>query len=443
VRRGLATCSLLLALLLAAVGCGGGGDSNESAGTSSGASATPPAGNIEIWLAGLFATATPGTPYRKWIDAQVSRFEKKFPGSSVKVTLLPANNDQFSARIQAAFTSGQVPDAMLIYSGGYTSPYTSSLRELNDYVDRDGIYGGITNWDLSCENFDCQDGQAKIYGVPIDFGTYGLYYNKALFQKAGISGPPKDWDELLTDCDKLKSSGITPVTYGDRDGYSTDNWVTLMYASYFDEGDVARVDSGDIKYTDPKLVQPLERLVQLRENGCVNEDASTRENSDANNLFISKKTAMVLIYPAVISTFEDALGKDLGVAPIPVSGDGPLAGRVAGNSFHNWVIPKDSPNPDVAWEFVKIASDATAGKQELQLLATPPANKSAGATVDDPIVRFFLDAAEDPAMPVLDSVIPVDVALFYYKQLQAAFAGKATPQQAMQNVEDALPRLNP
>ena len=206
---------------------------------------------------------------------------------------------------------------------------------------------------------------------------------------------------------------------------------------------VARVDSGDIKYTDPKLVQPLERLVQLRENGCVNEDASTRKNSDANNLFISKKTAMVLIYPAVISTFEDALGKNLGVAPIPVSGDGPLAGRVAGNSFHNWVIPKDSPNPDVAWEFVKIASDATAGKQELQLLATPPANKSAGATVDDPIVRFFLDAAEDPAMPVLDSVIPVDVALFYYKQLQAAFAGKATPQQAMQNVEDALPRLNP
>jgi ABC-type glycerol-3-phosphate transport system substrate-binding protein len=427
---------LVLALL---AGCGGGREESST----SAAGGRPKPGKIEIWLAGLFATATPGTPYRKWIDSQVSRFEKKFPGSSVKVTLLPANNDQFSAKIQSAFAAHQVPDAMLIYSGGYTSPYTASLRPLNGYVDRAGIFDGITNWDLSCEGFDCQGGDATIYGVPIDFGTYGLFYNKALFAKAGVQAPIEDWDGLLAACDKLKAAGVVPITYGDRDGYSTDNWVTLMYASYFDEGDVTRVDKGELDYTDAKLVQPLDRLVQLRERGCVNPDASTRENSDANNLFVAQKTAMVLMYPAVIPSFEDALKSKLGIMAIPKSGDGPLAGRSAGNSFHNWVIPKDAKNPDLAWEFVKTASDATAGKEELAMLGTPPANAGAGATVQDPIVRFFVDASKDPAIPVLDSVIPVDVALFYYKQLQAAFAGKATPQQAMKNVQDALPRLNP
>ena len=50
------------------------------------------------------------------------------------MTLLPANNDQFSAKLQAAFTSGQVPDAMLLYSGGYTTPYVRALTPLNSYI---------------------------------------------------------------------------------------------------------------------------------------------------------------------------------------------------------------------------------------------------------------------------------------------------------------------
>ena len=41
------------------------------------------------------------------------------------------------------------------------------------------------------------------------------------------------------------------------------------------------------------------------------------------------------------------------------------------------------------------------------------------------------------ALPLLDSVIPAKNTLLYYKQLQAAFAGKVTPQQAMQNVRPA------
>jgi hypothetical protein len=46
-------------------------------------------------------------------------------------------------------------------------------------------------------------------------------------------------------------------------------------------------------------------------------------------------------------------------------------------------------------------------------------------------------------MPLLDSVIPAKVALLYYVQLQAAFAGKVTPLKAMQNVEAGLKTLNP
>ena len=230
--------------------------------SSSAANSTPKPATISLWLAGLFAGETPGTPYRQWVNAQVQRFEKAYPGSKVNVTLLPTNNDQFSAQLQAAFTSGHVPDAMLLYSGGYTTPYIRALTSLNSYVNANpGLYNSISAWDLSCANLNCQGGKAQIYGIPLDFVSYGIFYNKSMFHKAGIASPPTTFPQLLADCTKLKKIGVIPIAYGDRDGYSTDNWVTWMYGSYMSSGDIARVNNRQLAYASPKMVKPLQQLI--------------------------------------------------------------------------------------------------------------------------------------------------------------------------------------
>jgi ABC-type glycerol-3-phosphate transport system substrate-binding protein len=278
--------------------------------------------------------------------------------------------------------------------------------------------------------------------VPIDFGSYGLFYNKSMLADAGVT-PPKTFDDLLAACDKLKAAGVIPIAYGDRDGYSTDNWVTWAYASYFDTGDVGKVNDGSLKYVDPKLVQPLTQLTELKKHDCVNSDASTRENASANTYFTSKKAAMVQMYPFVISDFEKALGNDLGVTRLPTFSDGPLADKAAGNSFHNWVIPAKAKNPDLAFAYIKIASDQQAGADLASMVGSPPANKDALTSITDPNVKFFAGLGSDAGIPLLDSVIPVNLALFYYKQLQAAFAGTTSPQDAMQKVDDERQQLNP
>ena len=441
-RPGRLRLRLLAALLAAAlVFAAFAGESSPS----SAANSAPKPATINLWLAGLFAGATPGTPYRQWVNSQVARFQKAYPGSKVNVTLLPANNDQFSAQLQAAFTSGRVPDVMLLYSGGYTTPYISALSPLNSYINANpGMYKSISAWDLSCANLNCQNGSAQIYGVPLDFVSYGIFYNKSMFSKAGIATPPATFAQLLTDCTKLKKIGVIPLAYGDRDGYSTDNWVTYMYGSYMSAGDIAKVNSGKLPYTSPKLVKPLQQLTALHTQGCVNADASTHENADANNYVLSGKAAMVLMYPAVVSQFEKALGKKLGIFHIPVASNGPLAGKIVGNSDHNFVIPKGAKNPALAFDFIKTATDETAGKQLLSILGDPTLNRAAAAAApNDPIIRFFLNEAANPAMPLLDSVVPVKVALFYYKELQAAFSGRATPLAAMQSVEASVKQLNP
>src|SRR5207249_6290060 len=97
------------------------------------------------------------------------------------------------------------------------------------------------------------------------------------------------------------------------------NWITYDYASYMAKGDIARVDAHTLKYTDPKLVKPLDQLVKFKQQGCVNADASTHENNDANTYFTSGKAAMVQMFPFVVKAFEQALGKNLGLARLPQS----------------------------------------------------------------------------------------------------------------------------
>src|SRR5438034_8965555 len=122
-------------------------------------------GSITVWLSGTYAGATPGSTYRKWLDGIKARYEKTYPGSKVTFVLTPINNAQFTAQIAAAFASKRVPDAMLVYSGGYTTPYMlSSLRKLNDKVSSTpGFYASQTAWDLSCLNLNCKGGKGDIY----------------------------------------------------------------------------------------------------------------------------------------------------------------------------------------------------------------------------------------------------------------------------------------
>lgn len=411
--------------------------SAEPAGTAQG-------GNLTVWLSGTYAGATPGSTYRKWLDGIKARYEKAYPGSNVKFVLTPINNAQFTAQIAAAFASRKVPDAMLVYSGGYTTPYMlSSLAKLNDRVDKK-FYASQSQWDLSCLDLDCKGGKGAIYGIPNDFGTYALYYNKALFKKAGVAKPPKTYDQVLAACKKFKAAGIIPLAYGDRDGYSTDNWVTYNYVSFVkSKDDITKIWKHQIKYTDPRVVKPLEDLTQFKTQGCVNADASTHENNDANTYFTSGKAAMVQMFPFVAADFRKALGSKLGIARLPVSGNGPFKNKVAGNSFHNWVIPKNAKNADGAWEFIKLATDKTSQSQLAKLTGAPPTNRAALAAITDPYAIFFRKALADTAIPVLDSVIPLKEALLYYVQLQAAFSGKSTPQQAMENVQKGLKTLNP
>jgi raffinose/stachyose/melibiose transport system substrate-binding protein len=108
---------------------------------------------------------------------------------------------------------------------------------------------------ISKPGLDLYTFDGKTYGVPWDLGMVGFWYNKELFQKAGISAPPKTYAELLDDVRKLQAAGITPIALGDKD-----KWPGHFYWVYLatrlggkDAFDKAVSRSG--KFTDAPFVE--------------------------------------------------------------------------------------------------------------------------------------------------------------------------------------------
>jgi ABC-type glycerol-3-phosphate transport system substrate-binding protein len=406
------------------------------------ASAPPPA-TIDLWLGGILTTATAGTPYETWINHVITRFKAANPGSDVKITLLPSNNDQLAAQVQAAFSSKKVPDVMMLYSGAYTTVYADGLRRLNDLVDATpGFYDSLSQWDGSCMNVDCQGGQGEIVGVPVDAFLFVQWYRKDLLSQAGISAPATNWAEMMTQCGTLRDAGIQPWTYGDKDGYTTSNMMTTEITSFFDPGDVQKVLSGDLKYTDQKFVDAFNAIAQLKTSKCVPADASTREQIDASNDLVTGKAAYMEGYPGFLPYFDKVKDK-IGVSLIPYAGTGPLSTKNSAFSNNDWVIPKDAAHPDLAWAFIKLASDQEAQTEVIDLLGEPPANKAAAAGITNPTVKYIADQVQNYGMPVLDSVMPNAAALVWYRELQQAFAGKITIDAALTAVQQAQDQQGP
>jgi ABC-type glycerol-3-phosphate transport system substrate-binding protein len=396
---------------------------------------------LQVWLGGILTTSTPGTPFRKWVDAQTKLFKRRNPGVNVQITLLPADNGQLAAKVEAAFTAHSVPDVMMLYAGAYTTAYDPGLTQLNSYVNSTpGFYKSFvpSTWNFACRDFNCENGKGYIMGVPFDLGGFVMFYNKALFKKAGLTHPASTYTGLYKQCGVMKSKGILPIIYGDRDGYATSNMLTSDLVSYFHPGDLQKLLARKIKFNSSDFLSSLHAITGLKSHGCVNSDASSFGQLNSDNKFAAGGAAMVEGQPQNLPQFVGALGKNVGVWPMPVSGKGPWAKKQAGNAIDNWVIPKGAKNSALAWKWIRLATSKSMQLLEVPDLGSPPATLAAAKSVKDPYVRYFAHLTAQAEIPELDQAVPNQVALVFYRYLNQAFSGASSSSSAMSHVDQTM-----
>ena len=181
-----------------------------------------------------------GTDYAaEYYDYLFTEFQKTEEGKNVefKFEEIPTT-DAYNQKIKLLISSGDLPD--IVFNGGNNiinlAVESGKVQDLTSYFEEDPEWKA--QFDESSLEFNSVDG--KIYGVPVSKEISYIYYNKDLFEQAGLEAPDvayETWDDFFKACDTLKEKGLTPLGMDTADlGWLTNLWYSGLIGTAGDTG---------------------------------------------------------------------------------------------------------------------------------------------------------------------------------------------------------------
>ena len=339
---------------LAVVGVSACGESDAGAGAEAGAEAGGE--ELELW-----------TLQNEGInEVQQAAVERCNESLDSQITLSTYVNDPYKAKLQTAIGSPNAPDIFYNWGGG----------NLKGYVDA----GQVTDLTEPFEASEASDKfiqsvvdvatiEDKVYGVPMQgVQPVSFFYNKEVFEQAGIEEFPETWDEFMAAVETLKEAGVQPIALAGSQG-----WTELMYVEYFldriggPEKFQAIVDGEEGAWSDPAVVQAMEMVQDLVDAGAfgTNYAAVNYDNNGSQALLTSGQAAMELMGAWEVTSLNDSFPEfvesgNLGWADFPSieGGEGDPA-NVVGNPSNFYSVSATSADPEAATECLlqEMASD--------------------------------------------------------------------------------------
>jgi multiple sugar transport system substrate-binding protein len=404
------TASLLavLVLVLSAASCGGD-DDDEAAGT--GASAGETSGEITVWAMGSEGEK---------LSVLAKDFMAENPGIKVNVTPIAWDvaHDKLLTSV-AGNTSPDVSQMGTTWMGEFAK--TGALEEVPDDIDIDGTFEGAKNTAIV-------DGTA--YGVPWYVETRVLYYRTDIAEKAGVTEPPANWDDLKAMAKAMKEKG------GAKYGISLapNNWQELMPFVWQNGGEGATEEG--FSFDSPEVVEALEYYQSFYEEGLTSP--SVPEGFDVTQGFVAGTHPMFFSGPWHMSLIAEQGGAELegkwDVAPMPEKESG--TSFVGGSDL---VVFKDSENKDAAWMFVRYLLDPTVQQKWYATVSALPSVESAWEggklSTDEQLALFgeqLKDAKSPPPIPKWEQI----AAEVVNTEMEKVMTGGSTAEQGAKAMQE-------
>ena len=345
---------LATAALLAA--CSG----SNSSGSSSSSKAS---GKTEISYAIWDSGQEPG------IRQIADKFEEKNP--DIKINIQVVDWDNYWTMLEAGATGGSLPDTFWMHSNEiYRYGSNEMLLPLDDYLAK--------SKEAKLENFpdglnEIYNIKGKQYAVPKDFDTIGLWYNKKMFDEAGIPYPDDtwDWNKLKEVAKKLTKSDGSQYGFGaglsNQEGY---------YNFIYQNGGTVITDDMKSGYDDPKTIEALDYYFSFVKEKLSPALTVDKERAEA---FQNGQVAMSVFGSWNLSGFSanDYIRENADVAVLPKGPDGTRA--TIFNGLGN-AIAANTKNPDAAWKWVEYLSSKEAQEMQASLGVAISANKGTADT---------------------------------------------------------------
>lgn len=246
--RRAASAACALGLMLAAAGCGaGGGTSSESSAAKIGdpkkATGTV---TFESW-----------SPVEGTTKQMVEAFKETNSNITIKTTIL--NYPDYIADLKTKAAADEMPDIVGLQPGSLVQLYRNQLLPLQDCAAK--LWG--SDWQskfypvgIDQARLGNPEGDENFYALPILDQTINLWATIPNLKKAGITTPPKTWDELKEASAKLRDAGQSPFMLPAKDGWVR-RAIYFQLANNVSPGLIYEAQDGTTKWTDPKLVEAM------------------------------------------------------------------------------------------------------------------------------------------------------------------------------------------
>lgn len=255
--------ALLLAAALSLSGCAGGGSQATTGSGDAAATAaslddkTLPRGvEVDFWH-------IQATIYGDAIKEMVKEFNATNEWGIVVTESFKGSYQELNQAIRASLAGGGAPDVAMAYendtleylNAGEIVPLDGYLESKKYGVD-DAQLQDLIPGVLARQRVDAYEGRTLSW--PHGNSAQGLYVNKDLFTKAGLAGPPKDWDELLSQARQVKqTTGLPYVAIGTGKVSWYYNILRSKGSSLYDPA------AGTTDFASPESVEALELMSTL------------------------------------------------------------------------------------------------------------------------------------------------------------------------------------
>ncbi len=222
----------------------------------------------------------------------VAEFEAANP--DIKVELPFLENEAFKAKLTTLLQSADAPDVFHSWGGGvfYEQAAAGVLRPVEDVLTQEAK-DNIGSAGVAA--FTAPDGH--MYGLARDVGEVVLWYNKALFEQAGVDPASMEtWEGFLAGVQTFKDAGITPLAIGAKDKWPAHFWWSKLVVRLAgkDGFEAAARGEGD-GFAGEDFVKAGEYFLQLAQLNPWQEGFLAAGYGDASGYFGDGKAAMHLM----------------------------------------------------------------------------------------------------------------------------------------------------
>lgn len=368
------------------------------------------------------------------------QFVEANPHVTFEITIL--ENEAFKSRLVTVMQAGDPPDLFQSWGGGVLWTFAEAGLVRNIAPELEGEWRDSFAAQAALELYG-RDGE--YYGVPWSWGAVGMFYNRALFEQAGLDpdNPPQTWTEFLAAVQALKDAGITPIALGERDKWPGHFW--WVYLAIQLGGEQAFLDaySRTGSFTDEPFVQAGEYLQQLIDLQPFPDGYLGLGYGDQASLMGNGLAAMELMgqwgpsVQAANSESGEGLGENLGWFPFPaVEGGAGNPNDVLGGG-DGFAVGANAP--DEAVEFLRFLTSAENQRAGAQIWIVPVVNGVDDVFADNPILARIVEARNSAPYSQLyyDQFLPPAVGAMVNDAVEAIFAGVASPEEAAAMIEEA------